>query len=173
MSESTEIQEIKLRNSKKSAPGRKAPTGKKRLTRTYRSILARAPSRNSGEVPILILLSQSPSGEMRTKDVLEQLKNGHWFEELSESDLRTVYEKSHKNLFDSIAKFSRKTLVTKKELFHIGPEVEMGVWKITRSGIERAQKEGPGWSPTYAMHQALEEDSEPKSSPESTSDESD
>ncbi len=82
MNEFTQIQEIEVRNSKKFAPGRKALTRKKRGTEIYKSILARAPSRNSSEVPILVLLSLSPAGEMKTKDVLEQLKNGPWFEEL-------------------------------------------------------------------------------------------
>jgi hypothetical protein len=173
MSEYTELQEIELRDSKKFTPRRKAQTNTKRTGKIGGSVLARTPSRNSSQVPILVVLARSPTGEMRTKEVLEQLKNGHWFEELSERDLGAVYEKSHKNLFDSIAKFSRKDLVIKKQLYSIGPECEMGVWKITRSGIERAQKEGPGWRPTYAMHQALEMDSElPQSSLESNCDES-
>ncbi len=45
-------------------------------------------------------------------------------------------------------------------MFPVGEACEVGVWKITESGIERARKEGASWRATYSEHHAIEVDFE-------------
>jgi len=80
---------------------------------------------------------------LKTGQVLNELRSPNWLGgELGEDDLIAVYEKSHKKIFDSIVKYSRKELVAKHELYPIGEACEFGEWKITELGKERAWREG-------------------------------
>ncbi len=133
---------------------------KKRKRTVERSVIARLPARCAAEVPILLLLSGSPHGEMTTKSVLYELRNGKWFSELRTEDKEVVYEKSRKNALDTILKFLKKSLVLKKQVFPVGEASEVGVWKITESGIDRARKEGASWRATYSEHHTIEIDFE-------------
>jgi hypothetical protein len=133
---------------------------KKKSMVVARRVVARLPSRNAAEVPILLILAHAPGGEMRTKSVLNEIRCGKWFEELTTEDKEVVYEKSRKNVFDSIVKFSKKVLVIEKQVCPVGDATEVGVWKITQSGVERANKEGADWRPTFSLHEAIELDFE-------------
>jgi hypothetical protein len=132
---------------------------RRKSSKVYKRVIVRTPSRNSAQVPILVLLSRLPSGEMQTREVLRHLRDGHWFEELTERDFQAVYQKSRKYLFQTVIKFSRKNLVIEKQLYPVGV-CPLGIWKITPAGIERAEKEGPSWEPTYTIREALVETSD-------------
>jgi hypothetical protein len=135
---------------------------KKNTRRTFRKAVIRTPSRNAAQIPILILLSRSPGSEMKTKEVLQDLRNGPWFDRLNSLDKAGIYELSRKNVFDSVVKFSRKALVFKKELFPV--EVSgIGIWKATVAGVERSSHEGPTWKATYSLREALIEEFTPDS----------
>jgi len=126
-------------------------------------IIVKAPSRNNAEVPILSILAAAPGNEMKTKLVLQELRT-KWFSELNENDSGAVYEKSRKNLFDSIVKYSKKQLVLKGQIFPIGENCEFGKWKITELGLERARSELNSWNPRYTQRSAILLDSVEKAS---------
>jgi hypothetical protein len=159
------IQEKASLSATKNRVARNLRRSKKRTV--ARSVIARLPSRNAAEVPTLLILSGAPSGAMPTKAVLHELRCGKWFSELKPEDKEVVYEKSRKNVLDTILKFSKKALVVKKQVFPVREASEVGVWKITESGIERARKEGADWRATYSQHHAIELDFEdpPSSGP--------
>ncbi len=159
MNGNSRTQEMDLRAATENVPVSEHMRTKKRKRTVERSVIATLPARSAAEIPILLLLSSSPEGEMTTKSVLHELRNGKWFSELRMEDKEVVYEKSRKNALDTILKFSKKSLVIKKQVFPVG-EVEVGVWKITESGIDRARKEGASWRATYSEHHAIEIDFE-------------
>jgi hypothetical protein len=160
MNGNSRTQEINLRTAAENVSKSAWVRAKKRKRTVERRVIARLPSRSAAEIPILLLLSSSSGGEMTTKSVLHELRNGKWFSELRTEDKEVVYEKSRKNALDTILKFSKKSLVIKKQVFPFGEVREVGIWKITESGIERARREGDSWRATYSDHHAIEIDFE-------------
>jgi len=132
---------------------RKSPRGRRRNPKNLVSATTRAPARSNPEIPILHVLSESHLSGVRTKLVLEQVKN-EWFSELTVTDLRAVYPESKKNVVDTIIKFSRKNLV-EKGLLYPANEENIGIWKITPAGTARAQKEAGNWTPKYVEIQSM------------------
>ena len=114
------IQEIDLRNVSETVSVSTRVRTKKRKRIIERGVIARLPARSSSEIPILLLLSSSPDGKMSTKSVLYELRNGKWFSELRTEDKEVVYEKSRKNALDTVLKFSKKSLVMKRQVFPVG-----------------------------------------------------
>jgi len=120
-----------------------------------RKITSRAPQRNSAEVPILVILSRCPASGIKTKIVLEEVRSARRFPGLSEEDLHALNQHSMKRVVDSIIKYSRKQLVLKGQIYPIGENCQVGIWKITNLGVERVLKEGLDWIPTYSERPAV------------------
>jgi len=160
MNGNSRIQEIELRTTTDNLSVSGLVRTRKKRKSIERRVVAMLPARSSAEIPILLLLASSPSGEMTTKSVLHELRKGKWFGKLRAEDKEVVYEKSRKNALDTILKFSKKSLVIKKQVFPVGSASEVGVWKITESGIDRVRKEGASWRATYSEHHAIEIDFE-------------
>ncbi len=155
MTEFTENQDLENgsgRTEVRNKAPRKGPGARKKI---FSRVIVNTPSRNAAEVAILTILQRAPAKEMKTKLVLQELRSAKWFPQLNEDDLKAVYEKSRKNLFDSIVKFSKKALVLKTQVLPVGEDCEFGVWKITTIGIERALREGASWTPSYARRPAV------------------
>ena len=115
-------------------------------------IRVKTPARNASEVPILATLAQVPGYSLKTKDVLKRVRK---YFELGEDDLNARYPKSHQLVVNSIIKFSRKELVSKKQLYPIGEECQLGTWKLTPSGLRRARDAAADWQPRYTYRNAI------------------
>jgi hypothetical protein len=133
----------------------------KRTAKTFQSVVSRAPSRASPEIPILATLAKSPSG-LKTKEVLRQVK-AHWLQELSETDLAAVYAESKKKVADTIIKYARKHLVEKGELYAPSEDNPIGIWRATAKGMNRALSEQESWKPCYVRVTAVIEIEEEES----------
>ena len=107
------------------------------------------------EIPILCTIATSISG-LRTKLVLEEVEN-KWFKELTPIDISAIYPKSRRKIVDSTIKYSKKTLVGKGQIYPAN-EGNLGIWKPTQAGIDRATKEGGAWTARYTMKSSLIED---------------
>jgi len=129
--------------------------GLARGKKIVRTVTVKAPARNNAELPILAILARAPEKEVKTKLVLKELRTAKWFADLKEDDLAAVYEKSQKNLFDSIVKYSKKQLVLKGQVYPIGENCEFGKWKIAELGLERVRCEGAYWNPSYTRRTAI------------------
>jgi len=113
----------------------------------------KTPSRNSSELPILLALSRAPGYSLKTKVVLQRVRR--CFHELGEDDLRARYPKSRQNVVNTIIKFSRKQLVSKKQLYPIGENCELGTWRLTPIGLQRARDAKTDWRPHYTYRDAI------------------
>ena len=125
-------------------------------------VKVRGPARRNPEIPILCVLSRSPKLGLRCKFVREQVKR-KYYPILSGDDLEARYQNSGKKVTDSVIKFAKKHLVLKGQVYAIGPDCEMGTWKITPQGVERLLKEENTWIPKYSEYFAyvpIEEDEE-------------
>jgi len=130
---------------------------KKKSSAKFRSkaiveVRVKTPARNASEMPILLTLAQAPAYSMRTKVVLEQVKK---YFELDKEDLEARYPKSQQFVVNTIIKFSRKQLVSKKQLYPIGEECQLGTWKLTPLGLRRARDAAVNWQPRYAYRNAI------------------
>jgi len=120
------------------------------------------PARGSPEIPILKVLSKSPKLGLRCKFVREQVKR-EYYPKLSREDLEARYQNSGKKVTDSVIKFAKKHLVLRGQVYAIGPDCEMGTWKISSLGLERLLREENTWIPKYSEYLAyvpIEEDGE-------------
>jgi len=140
--ETTEKKEQRSELSQVGLPSRK------NKRKRYISGRTKVPSHKSCEIPILSVLSKSPTLGLRTRIVLKDVES-KWFKELTATDLGAVYPQSRRKVVDTIVKFSRKTLVEKGQIHPANGE-NFGIWKATRAGIDRAMKEGGLWMPKYA-----------------------
>ena len=132
--------------------------GRSRPVKLFRSGTVRCPVPSNPQIPILLVLSGAKDGEMRTSDVLRELRNSEWYgESLRSLDFRGVYPHSHKSIFDTTIKFARKDLTLKRQLFPIGEECKQGWWKLTPLGRERAVCDGQSWAPKFTIRAALVE----------------
>jgi hypothetical protein len=121
--------------------------GIRRKKKLFLSSKTRAPARSNPEIPILCVLAKSPILRQHTKVVLKEVES-KWFKELTETDLKAIYPESKKKIVETIIKFSRKNLVGKGEIHPVSEE-NLGTWRATAKGIERALKEGGSWVPKY------------------------
>ena len=95
----------------------------------------KTPSRNSSEMPILLALSRASDYSLKTKVVLQHVRK--CFDELDEDDLRASYPKSRQNVVNTIIKFSRKQLVSKKQTLSDRRELRV---RNVESDVGRATK---------------------------------
>jgi hypothetical protein len=54
-----------------------------------------------------------------------------------------------------VIKYARKNLVMKGEIYPAGEDKPAGIWIATPGGLERILREGSGWTPRYANHDAI------------------
>jgi len=101
---------------------------------------------------------------MKTKFVLKKIRR-EYYPELSRMDIEAVYAESRKKVFESIVKFAKKHLVEKREIYLAGSDgIEIGIWKPTPKGCERAFLYGERWQPEFKEYAAFlpSEDLEPR-----------
>jgi hypothetical protein len=114
----------------------------------------RGPSRNNPEIPILCTLASAHEKGMETKLVLRKIRR-KFYPELSKVDVEAVYP-SGKKVFETVVKFAKKHLVEKGEIYPVGSNgLQIGIWKPTPKGCERAFLEGERWHPEFGEYNAL------------------
>jgi hypothetical protein len=113
----------------------------------------KTPSRNASEFPILLTLSRAQGYSLKTKIVLQLVRKS--FDELDENDLRARYRISGQNVVNTIIKFSKKQLVSKKLVYPVGENCELGTWKLTTAGLQRARDGGADWRARYTYRDAV------------------
>jgi hypothetical protein len=121
------------------------------------SINSKAPTSTSPEIPILSVLSKVPETGIQASAVIKEVSM-KWFEGLDENDRKSKYPSSKRRIVESIIKFSKKNLVMKDEVYPLNEGVPLGVWRITKKGMERLAREKDGWTPRYRIHEAIFEE---------------
>jgi hypothetical protein len=131
-----------------------------RKKRNYVPAKTRAPAGSGPELPILSILSRSPTSGIRTHVVLNEVKT-KWFPELTLTDTNAVYPESKKKIVDSVIKFAKKHLIIKGQVFPPSTENPVGIWRITPLGIQMALKNTGNWVPKYTdVHSLMEAEEE-------------
>jgi hypothetical protein len=118
-----------------------------------RSIISKAPTVSSAEVPILRVLSDAPQKRLPAKLVIETVgASGKYFEKLCDNDLAARYVGSHRKIIEIIIRFARKNLVMAGMI--LSPGAEAGVWEITPKGLERIRN-SQNWRAKYSVHEGI------------------
>ena len=131
----------------------------KRSTRSRQKLVvqvrAKAPACKSCELPILKILSREPETGMRAKVVIQEVSSAKWFPLLDEDDQDARYVSSRKKITPTVIRWARENLALQGEICGIGNGGEVGVWKATMKGLDRAKEGVDGWRAEYSVHDVI------------------